>query len=386
MASRGGPPAPILGSRILGRSRRKTSPQPSPSEGEGAGERRSVLAPQNWGGGAFLVFLLLFTALPTAAHDVKDPVCRMNTDTDTTPFRETINGKTYYFCSEACKTRFDKAPASYVKLQEALAEGKRRAYTVALTAPAHPAAQTPVPLTFTIREQPSGNVVTNYEVVHEEHLHLLLVSSDMKWFEHQHPVLGSDGRFRLRWSFPRPGRYYLFTDFTPADGDNQVLRTALDVGKTSVTPAAPHLTPDAGTTKTVRDTRVTLTIRPGQLKAGRQSVLTYTLTDLAGRPRKDMQKILGVMGHLVALRDDDQTLVHTHALHGVQAGSYGAATLAMMQAGQSEVVSVTPEMVTLTGPRFSFKLTPPRPGRYKLWAQFERQNQWLTVPFTVVVQ
>ena len=337
-------------------------------------------------GGALLGWLLLLAALPAAAHDVKDPVCRMTTDSDTTPFRETINGKTYYFCSEACQKRFDKSPASYVTLQEALAEGQRRAYTVKLTAPAHPAAQTRIPLTFTIREQPTGKVVTDYEVVHEEHLHLLLVSSDMTWFEHQHPVLGPDGRFRLRWAFPHPGRYYLFTDFTPSDGDNQVIRTTLDVGKTSVPPAVPHLTPDTGTTKTVGDTRVTLTIRPGQLKAGQQSVLTYTLTDLHGRPRTDMQKILGVMGHLVALRDDDQTMVHTHALHGVQAGSYGAATLAMMQTGQGEVVPITAEMVTLTGPRLSFKLTPPRPGRYKLWAQFERQNQWLTVPFTVVAK
>ena len=330
--------------------------------------------------------LLLGAALSAAAHDVKDPVCRMTTDSDTTPFRETVNGKTYYFCSEACQAKFDKSPASYVTLQAALAEGIRRHYTVKLTAPPHPAAQTLVPLTFTIREKPSGKVVQDYEVVHEEHLHLLLVSSDMKWFEHQHPVLGPDGRFRLRWSFPRAGRYYLFTDFTPTDGDNQVIRTTLDVGKTPVPPAMPHLTPDAGTTKTVRDTRVTLTVRPGQMKAGQQSVLTYTLTDLQGRPRTDMQPILGVMGHLMALQDDDRTMIHTHALHGVRAGSYGAATLAMMQAGQSELVPITPQMVTLTGPRFSFKLTPPRPGCYKLWAQFERQNQWLTVPFMVVVK
>lgn len=365
--------SPILGSRKLGNL------TPTLSFGRRGSRKRGI-------GAGLALLLLLGAALPAAAHDVKDPVCRMTTDSDTTPFRETVNGKTYYFCSEACKKRFDKSPASYVKLQEALAAGVRRVYTVALTAPPHPAAHTAVPLTFTIREQPSGKVVKSYEVVHEEHLHLLLVSSDMTWFEHQHPVLGSDGRFRLRWAFPHPGRYYLFTDFTPADGDNQVIRTTLDVGKTTVPPAAPHLTPDAGTTKTIGDTRVTLTVRPGQLKTGQQSVLTYTLTDLQGRSRTDMQKILGVMGHLVALREDDTTLVHTHALHGVQAGSYGAATLAMMQAGQSEAVPVTPQMVTLTGPRLSFKLTPPRPGRYKLWAQFERKNQWLTVPFTVMVK
>jgi len=43
-------------------------------------------------------------------------------------------------------------------------------------------------------------------------------------------------------------------------------------------------------------------------------------------------------------------------------------------------------MVTERGPRFSFKLTLPKAGRYKLWAQFQRNNQWLTVPFTLDIQ
>jgi len=320
------------------------------------------------------------------AHDVKDPVCRMGTDTDTTPFRETVNGKTYFFCSDACKAKFDKSPASYVTLNAALARGVRRSYTLSLVAPPDPRAGRPIPLLFTVHETPSGKLVRDFELVHTERLHLMIVSADFAYFEHQHPTLGGDGRLRLAWAFPRPGRYYLFADFTPADGDNQVLRRVLDVGGTVEGKTAPaKLRPDAGEVKTADGTRVTLTLRPGPMRAGRQAVLTYTLTDLRGRPRTDMQPILGVMGHLIALRDDGKTLVHTHALHGVGSGSYGAAVLAMLQAGQTEAVPITPDMVTETGPRFTFKLTLPEPGRYKLWAQFQRQNTWLTVPFTVDV-
>ena len=99
-----------------------------------------------------------------------------------------------------------------------------------------------------------------------------------------------------------------------------------------------------------------------------------------------MQPIFGVMGHLIAIREDAQAVIHTHALHGVVPGSYGAAMLAMLQAGQQEAVPVTPEMVTENGPCFTFKLTLPQPGRYRLWAQFQRRNRWLTVPFTVLVK
>jgi len=323
------------------------------------------------------------------AHDVKDPVCRMMTDTDTTPYRETINGKTYYFCSDSCKAKFDRTPTSYVMLNARLGTELVRTYRLALDAPSHPIPGRPVPLSFTIREVPTGRVVRDLEIVHTKPLHFLMVSADLAYFEHQHPQLGPDGRFRLAWTFPRAGRYFLFADFTPADGDNQILRATLDIGgplSARQPSAPPRLVPDADQTKTVGDTRIRLKVRSGAMRAGRQSLLTYTLTDPSGHPRTDMQPILGVMGHLIALRDDTQTLVHTHALHGVQPGSYGAAMLAMMQAGQPEVVPITPEMVTQSGPCFTFKLTPPKPGRYKLWAQFQRQNQWLTVPFTVEVK
>jgi YHS domain-containing protein len=331
--------------------------------------------------------LLLGSVGAARAHDVKDPVCRMMTDTDTTPYRETVNGKTYYFCSDTCKAKFDKAPTEYVTLNAQLAAGLVRTYQLDFAAPPHPLPNRPVPLSFTVRERPSDRVVQDFEVVHEKRLHFLIVSADLAYFEHQHPTLGPDGRFRLTWTFPRAGRYYLFADCTPTDGDNQILRTALDIGGSRTQPlASPHLVADTGQTKTVGDTRVRLTLRPGSIRAGRQALLTYTLTDNAGSARTDLQPILGVMGHLIALRDDTQTIVHTHALHGVQAGSYGAAMLTMMQAGQPEAVPVTPEMVTETGPAFTFKLTLPKPGLYKLWAQFQRRNRWLTVSFTVRVR
>ena len=334
---------------------------------------------------AALGLLAVLAAGPAWAHDVKDPVCRMTTDTDTTPYRETVGGKTYYFCSDGCKARFDHSPASYLTLAQRLAHGGQT-YRLDFRAPPHPVPGRPLPLSFVIREMPSGQIVRDFEIVHEKRLHFLIVSQDFSYFEHQHPTLGADGRFRIAWTFPRAGRYLLFADCTPADGDNQILRTTLDIGPPPRRPLhPPTLTPDLAQIQFLGDTRVQITRRPLPMKAGRQTLLTYTLTDIKGNPRTDMQPILGVMGHLIALNEDGKTIVHTHALHGVQPGSYGAAMLTMMQAGQSEVVPVTPDMVTQNGPSFTFKLTLPKPGRYKLWAQFQRKNKWLTVPWTVAV-
>jgi len=44
----------------------------------------------------------------------KDPVCGMNVNEKTAKLKSEHMGKTYYFCSQACKESFDKNPAKYV--------------------------------------------------------------------------------------------------------------------------------------------------------------------------------------------------------------------------------------------------------------------------------
>lgn len=45
---------------------------------------------------------------------VKDPVCNMTVDSETTQLKSDYNGTTYYFCGPGCKMAFDKAPEKYV--------------------------------------------------------------------------------------------------------------------------------------------------------------------------------------------------------------------------------------------------------------------------------
>ncbi len=44
----------------------------------------------------------------------KDPVCGMDVDEKTAKFKSDHMGKTYYFCSQSCKTTFDKNPMKYM--------------------------------------------------------------------------------------------------------------------------------------------------------------------------------------------------------------------------------------------------------------------------------
>jgi YHS domain-containing protein len=45
----------------------------------------------------------------------KDPVCGMNVDESKAAGSSVYKGKTYYFCAQSCKTRFDKEPEKYAQ-------------------------------------------------------------------------------------------------------------------------------------------------------------------------------------------------------------------------------------------------------------------------------
>ena len=49
--------------------------------------------------------------------EATDPVCGMTIETKNAPTSD-YKGKTYYFCSVEDKKEFDKAPASYIKVDK----------------------------------------------------------------------------------------------------------------------------------------------------------------------------------------------------------------------------------------------------------------------------
>lgn len=322
---------------------------------------------------ALMALVLTITSIPAQAHEVKDPVCRMTVDSDTAKWKHKLGNKSFYFCSKQCLEKFNAAPEKYETLAAQLEKQDLHEYTVELETSPDPVAKQPVELALAIRYKEDGKLVQDFEETHERLLHLVMVTEDLSWFEHQHPVRGSDGIFRLTWSFPRPGRYTLYADFTPADGDNQVKPVQLTVG--GGPGRTVPLTPDRARRKQVGDLTVDLRVQPEPLRMEKQALLTYTLRDRSGRPVRDMQPFIGAPGHLLAIRADGKEVVHTHSITG--------SAQPPMEKG---ALHVTPAMATEQGPAFSFKLTLPSSGLYKTWAQFMRGNRVITVPFTFGVE
>ena len=72
----------------------------------------------------------------TAEHTVKDPVCGMSVNPHSAEHRSEHGGKTWYFCSSGCKSKFDGDPGHYLsgeqKQDEPVAPGTM------YTCPMHP--------------------------------------------------------------------------------------------------------------------------------------------------------------------------------------------------------------------------------------------------------
>ncbi len=58
------------------------------------------------------------TMAPTDSRAI-DPVCGMRVDPQKTQHRHSFEGRTYYFCSAGCKTKFATGPAKYLAAKDA---------------------------------------------------------------------------------------------------------------------------------------------------------------------------------------------------------------------------------------------------------------------------
>lgn len=61
----------------------------------------------------------------------------------------------------------------------------------------------------------SGKAVEIFSTVHEKEMHLLAIKRDLSVFKHLHPDYLGKGRFQIKTTFPKAGRYKLYADFLP---------------------------------------------------------------------------------------------------------------------------------------------------------------------------
>jgi hypothetical protein len=222
-------------------------------------------------------------------------------------------------------------------------------YTMALARTTLPAGSA-TPVSFRILG-PDGEPVTDYDVLHDEALHLIAVRRDLSGYQHVHPELDSNGRWRLPLSLT-PGSWRVFADFAPtALEDNLILGADVSVRGTY----RPQPLPTAATTAAVDGYTVML---EGELTPGEESELTMSVSR-DGEPVTDLEPYLDAYGHLVVLRAGDLAYLHVHP-----AGEPGDGS-------------------TQSGPEVTFFTSVPSPGAFRLFLDFKHEGVVRTAALTV---
>ena len=198
-----------------------------------------------------------------------------------------------------------------------------------------PAAGAAQAVAFRITDR-QGRAVRDFELAHEKRMHVIVVSRDLRTFEHLHPTRDATGRWSTVVDLSRPGTYRLYADFT-VGGRQRTLGGDLHVAGAF----APRRLP--GPAAVVRDDRG-LEVR--LVRDGERASFAV-LRD--GRVvNDDLEPYLGAKGHLVTLRASDLAYLHTHP----------------------------------DGDALAFEVEAPSPGTYRHHVQFQLAGKVHTAVFT----
>jgi hypothetical protein len=262
--------------------------------------------------------------------------------------------------------------------------------------PLQPKPNEPVKLRFSIFNPKTNEPVKEFSMLHDKLFHLFIVSQDLSQFQHIHPAFHQDGSFTIETRLPTPGRYKIYCDFYPNDGNPQVLQQNIaTAGFTNdLFAATPKITIDDSFTKVVNGEKIlkenadnlgvnyadlkSLEVNPLKVElkidtekiiAGKQTVLKYHLTDAkTGEPIRDLSPYLGAWGHTLILSEDQTDYVHSHP---------------------SELppdpldIEIKDEKLFFGGPEVTFEALFPREGNFRIWTQFLRGDVMTVVIFNV---
>jgi rRNA maturation protein Nop10 len=234
---------------------------------------------------------------------------------------------------------------------------------------------------FGVRHPGTSQPVRTFELVHERPYHLFVISQDMEHFQHIHPEQLPDGTWTIDVTLPKAGYYTVLSDFLPSGGASQLIArplvTAGFAGDLAANSA--HLTPDASPMKVVDDITASVSYDPPAFVAGLYGHLIFHLTDTrTGRPITDLQTYLGAFGHTLIMSEDMLDYVHSHSLDILASNDDDGAPQFIIPPGA--------DLEKLRGgPSVTFDGLMPKPGRYRAWTQFRRNDTIHTFTTTFAV-
>jgi hypothetical protein len=244
------------------------------------------------------------------------------------------------------------------------------------TEPEHLTAGTPATVRFFLSDA-EGKPLQGLTLMHERYLHVVIVSQDFRVFAHIHPrdferltpeVLNS-GRFFVRYTFPRAGRYIIGLDFA-VKGRPASRHFVISVAGE---PKMAALKKDFSREKRSGGLDVTFSTTPERLTANKEAVLSYVF-EKDGKPVTDLRPWLGAPMHVAIVSSDLKNLLHVHGeVSGMVAHSHDEDHMHM---------HIPPKF----GPKIEVPVVFPAKGLYEVFGQAGHEGKVILTRFMVEVE
>lgn len=189
------------------------------------------------------------------------------------------------------------------------------------------------------------------DVAHEKKIHFIMVSTDLSWFDHQHPEYNSTGSYDFNYTFKNAGDYILFADYKPSGGNHTVDIINVNV-KGNILPEKKYS--KSQLTSDVDGFEISLTSESGKFESGNlQHIIGLITKQGKSIDPNTLENYLGAKAHMVVIGMEDKNYLHVHP--GVENG------------------------------KFDLHTTFDKPGIYRGWIQFQSSGKVHTADFVFKV-
>jgi hypothetical protein len=244
------------------------------------------------------------------------------------------------------------------------------------TEPERVTAGTPATVRISLSDA-EGKPLQGLTLMHARYLHVVIVSQDFSVFAHIHPrdferltpeVLKS-GRFFVRFTFPRAGRYVVGLNFAVRGrpfGRHFIVNVAGEPKMTSPKK-------DFSREKRFGGLDVTFSTMPERIAANKEAVLNYVFKK-NGKPVTDLEPWLGAPMHLAIVSSDLKNFLHVHG-----------EVLGMLSPEHHEdhMDMTVPRKF---GPGIEVHVTFPAKGLYEVFGQAGHEGKVILTRFMVEVE
>lgn len=249
-------------------------------------------------------------------------------------------------------------------------------YTLKLTTvPEHPKTGEDITLNFSLLNNETKQQIKNLVTVHEKIFHLIIVSSNLTYFDHLHPEMNADGSLSVKTKFENGGKYILFADLTPeGESSNQVFDIPLEIKGNPV----------ENTIMTPRNTfetdgfTATMSTDPTDLIINKSTEIVVNIKK-NGKHVTDLKNYLGALGHMVIISEDGSKYLHVHPMSISDESKEH-------DHSESKEMKMDSDKITKSGPSVVFHTEFHDAGIYKVFAQFNPGGKLLTTNFVIKVK